>query len=78
MFLFKKKTETSVNDVSEDNQSESAATPIIKTPASASQKQFSMFFSKENIEKEDLTLEIFKLNLLKEIEPFQKQISENR
>ena len=67
-----------MNNVSEDNQSESAATPIIKTPASASQKQFSMFFTKETIEKEDLTKEIFKLNLQKEIEQFQKHISENR
>ena len=65
-----------MSEPSIDDSNTDATTPIIKTPASASQS-FSGFFQKESMNKVGLTVEIFKLNLDKEVKAFQTLLSEN-
>jgi hypothetical protein len=79
-FLFKTK-QPSPAIVQEDTiqiaNEEIAGSPLLTTPASASQNHFAGFFRKENIEEEDLSYEIFKQNLEKETEQFKAYLIQN-
>jgi len=76
-FLFKVKTAEEDEVLVENETTEDASTPALRTPASASQKYFGKFFSKEIIDKEDLTLEYFKLKLQKDVDDFKSHINAN-
>jgi hypothetical protein len=78
-FLFKNtQPESSLNQGSnEEERNESAASPSLKTLASASQHHFAGFFEKEYLLTEVLSLEVFKLNLQKEIEELKAFLSQN-
>ena len=74
--MFKKKQSESTA-TSESNDEVITSSPLLNSPISPSQNHFAGFFQKESIVNDDLSLEVFKLNLHNEVEQLKFYLSQN-
>ena len=74
--MFKKKQLESTA-TSESNDEVITSSPLLNSPISPSQNHFAGFFQKESIVNDDLSLEVFKLNLHNEVEQLKFYLSQN-